>query len=53
MRSIGSVFLTLMWVADMIIASGFWSTLFAVFMPLWAWYLTVERVLVHFGMLAA
>ena len=40
-----------MWVAGIVIAQGFWSTLFAVIMPLWAWYLTVEKLLMHFGVL--
>ena len=40
-----------MWVAGIVIASGFWSTLFAVIMPLWAWYLTIEKLLMHFGVI--
>jgi hypothetical protein len=32
------------WLAGIAIAKGFWSTLFAVLVPLWAWYLVVERI---------
>lgn len=31
------------WVCSIILAKGFWSTLFAVCIPFWAWYLTIER----------
>ena len=37
------------WVAGIVIANGFWSTFFAIFIPLWAWYLVIERVLVTYG----
>lgn len=40
-----------LWVAGIVIANGFWSTLFACIMPLWAWYLTVEKLLMHFGVI--
>lgn len=33
------------WIAGIVIANGFWSTLFALFFPLWAWYLVVEKML--------
>jgi len=32
------------WMAGIAIAKGFWSTLFAVLVPMWAWYLVVERI---------
>lgn len=34
------------WIAGIIIANGFWSTLFAFFIPFWAYYLVVERWLI-------
>lgn len=40
-----------MWVAGIVIANGFWSTLFAVVMPLWAWYVAIEKLLMHFGVI--
>jgi hypothetical protein len=36
------------WVVGIVLAQGFWSTFFAIFVPLWAWYLTVEHLLIHF-----
>ena len=48
-----SVFLFLvvifMWFGGAVLAKGFWSTLFAIFIPPWAFYLTVERLLVIMG----
>jgi hypothetical protein len=34
-----------MWVAGWVLAHGFWSTLFAVFLPPWGWYLVAERLM--------
>lgn len=39
------------WIAGIVIANGFWSTFFAIFIPFWAWYLTIEKLLLHFGIL--
>ena len=41
--------LIFMWIGGVVIADGFWSTLFCLF-PFWAWYLFVERAmfLLHF-----
>lgn len=36
------------WVAGIVIAKGFWSTLIAVFIPFWAWYLTIEQLIIKF-----
>lgn len=33
------------WLAGAVLAHGFWSTAFALFVPPWAWYLLVERVM--------
>jgi len=30
------------WILGVIIAKGFWSTLFSIFFAPWAWYLTLE-----------
>lgn len=39
------------WLAGIVLAAGFWSTLFAIFVPFWAWYLAVERALRAIGWL--
>lgn len=36
------------WMAGIVIAKGFWSTFFAIFMPLWSYYLVVERLIERF-----
>jgi hypothetical protein len=41
----------ILWVAGIVIAKGFWSTFFAFIFPFWAYYLVIERVLIHFGIL--
>jgi hypothetical protein len=41
----------IIWIAGIVIANGFWSTFFAIFIPLWAWYLVIERVLVTNGII--
>ena len=38
------------WVAGWVLATGFWSTLFAVLVPPWGWYLLAERLLQHVGL---
>lgn len=43
MRAIvGLIFLS-SWIFGIILAKGFWSTFFAVVMPIWAYYLTIEH----------
>lgn len=37
------------WVLGMVLAKGFWSTLIAVVIPLWAWYLVAEKYLQTIG----
>lgn len=39
------------WVVGVVVAKGFWSTTFAFFIPFWAWYLTAETALKHWGAL--
>jgi hypothetical protein len=36
------------WLSGIVIAQGFWSTFFAVIIPLWAWYLTIETIVVKY-----
>lgn len=51
MKPIASLLAMFVWVMGIIIANGFWSTFFAIFCPLWAWYLSVEHILLHYGIL--
>ncbi len=39
------------WVVGVVLAKGFWSTFFAVLIFPWAWYLTAEALLRHFGVI--
>lgn len=39
------------WIAGIVIAKGFWSSLIAFIIPFWAWYLLVETVLMRFGII--
>lgn len=39
------------WVAGMVIAKGFWSTLFAVMMPVWSYYLVIEKLMTFYGVI--
>ena len=47
-----NLLLTIMWILGIILAKGFWSTLFAVVIPPWALYLVIEKVLEAMGWLA-
>lgn len=38
----------LLWAAGIVIAKGFWSTFFAVVMPIWGYYLIAERLVERF-----
>lgn len=48
MKSITNLFLLIAWIAGIVIANGFWPTLFA-FIPFYAWYLVVEKGLQQLG----
>ncbi len=37
------------WMAGIVLAKGFWSTLFAIFFFPWGFYLVIERLLVMTG----
>lgn len=53
MKSIVGFLSGCMWVSGIVLADGFWSTLFSIFIPLWAWYLTIERLLEMSGFIGA
>lgn len=40
------------WIMGIILAKGFWSALFAVIIPFWAWYLLIEKIMISFGWIA-
>ena len=48
MKAITHLFLVVVWVVGIVLAKGFWSTLFALVFPLWAWYLLAERLVERF-----
>jgi len=41
----------IIYIAGIVIANGFWSTFFAILIPFWAWYLSIEHLLIHFSIL--
>lgn len=54
MKNVGDLFvffIILLTVAGWVVAKGFWSTLFALCIPPYAWYLTVEHFLTVFKLL--
>lgn len=44
---IGFIF-TAIWITGIVIAKGFWSTFFAIFIPLWSYYLVAEKLVERF-----
>jgi hypothetical protein len=48
MKYIVSMIFVLMWITGIVIAKGFWSTFFAIFVPLWAYYLVVEQAVIKY-----
>jgi hypothetical protein len=48
MRALVGLIFTFFWIMGIVLAKGFWSTLFAVVFPLWALYLDVEMLLLHY-----
>lgn len=51
MQYVFRAFLTIVWVFGIVLAKGFWSTFFAIFIPPWSWYLVVEYAAKHFGLI--
>jgi hypothetical protein len=48
MKSLIELFFIIWWIAGIVLAQGFWSTLFAVIIPFWSFYLVVEQLLVKY-----
>jgi len=51
MKALVELVFGILWVVGIVLAHGFWSTFFAIFFPLWAWYLTIEHGLHMIGWL--
>jgi hypothetical protein len=45
MKEIINIFIFIGWVAGIVLAKGFWSTIFSIFIPFWAWYLVIEKIM--------
>lgn len=45
-----SLFVIIAWIAGIVLAKGFWSTLCAIF-PFYAWYLVIEKAMIINGLL--
>ena len=48
MRALVGLIFFIAYVAGVVIAKGFWSTLIAIFIPLWSYYLVIERLVERF-----
>ena len=46
-RTLASLIFFAVWISGLVIAKGFWSTLFAI-IPFYGWYLVIETLLIHF-----
>ena len=44
-----ALFIMACWIGGIVIASGFWSTLFSIIMPVYSWYLLAERLMSIYG----
>ena len=48
MKPLINFLLLVIWVGGIVIAKGFWSTFFAVVVPLWAWYMVIEQAVIKY-----
>jgi len=39
------------WIAGIVLAKGFWLTALSICMPFYSWYLVVEKLMVHYGII--
>lgn len=51
MQYIAAIVSSVAWVAGVVLANGFWSTIAAIFIPFWSWYLVVERAMQMTGII--
>lgn len=45
------IWFLIMWIFGAVLAKGFWSTFFSIFFFPWGFYLVVEKIALHFGVL--
>jgi len=48
MKTLIELLTIIWWLAGIVLAKGFWSTLFAVVIPFWSFYLVVEQLVVKY-----
>lgn len=51
MKSIASLIMAAAWICGVVLANGFWSTLFAVTIPFWSFYLVAEKIMQAVGLI--
>lgn len=44
-----TIIVVVTWLAGIVLSKGFWSCLFAIWVPPYAWYLVVEKVMLMNG----
>lgn len=50
LKNLSGLLILITWLGGVVLAKGFWSTAFSIFIPPWAWYLVVEKIMMHFGL---
>ena len=45
MKHVMAFALSLIWVAGVVLAKGFWLTVLSIVLPFYSWYLVVEQVM--------
>lgn len=48
-HALGVFVIILSWLVGIVLANGFWSTAFAMCIPPYGWYLVIEKVMIHWG----
>lgn len=51
MKGLAALVMLVIQIIGIVVANGFWSTFFAIFVPLWGWYLGIEHLLIRYGLL--
>ncbi len=51
MKSLINLVMVIGWIVGVVISSGFWACLFAIFVVPYAWYLVIEKIMVINGWL--
>lgn len=50
-NTLAKLFMLVWWVSGIVLAKGFWWTVLAIFVPLYAWYLVVEKIFILNGLI--